>query len=317
MKKTVLTLFSVILFTQVLLAQPSKPELLGLFERWVSSASSSSNFIRYVSVKSLLTPSTVLPDDTDDTFTDGIYEYSIGDTDLAALADTDGDGIEEAFVLLFQGSGRFPVFYGFKKDTRTGKFKRTLTLERNIEPAELGGGIYFVEAFRDFNSGRWPLHKILKMNSDMTLDKVAEVYTSYNYRLNPGVAKYISSEQLNHIAEQDYTFLGIKEKKPTDFIIAVDGNKVNAHIKWTSVGYFATTVELAVSDDQGSTKKFEQLWGFSISRIGQQSYLCTLLMDEENRISNIQDFRVNIYRMSDWTIVASQFATASEVNTIR
>lgn len=317
MKKIVFWLVSGVLFTNVLLAQPSKLELLGLFERWESSSSSASKLIKYVKVGSLLTPNSVIHDDIDDTFTDGIYENTFGDTDLAALADADGDGTDEAFVLLIQGSGRFPVFYGFKKDTRSGKFRRVLTMERYIEPAELGGEIYFVEAFRAFNSGRWPTHQILKMKSDMTLAKIAEITTSYTYRLNPDVARYISSDQLNQIAEQDYSFLGIQEKQPTDFILAVDGKSVQAHIKWTSVGYFATTVDVTVTDYQGLTRKFEQLWGFSVKRLGQQSYLCTLLMDDENRVSAIQDFRVNIYRMSDWKLVASQFASASEVNSVK
>jgi len=312
MKRIITVIYLVACSIVFLYGSETQSELLEHFVDWESGKPDTTGLIKYSKVKDVLTPATVEPDKYDDTFTSGIYEYSINDSDLVALVDTDFDGVDEAFVLLLQGSGRFPVFYGFKKSSATSKYRRVMTEDKNIQPAVLGGDVYFIESFREFNSGRWPFHNILTLSSDMKFSIIARITTKYSYVLSADVEQYVNSDEINKIAEQDYSFIGIDEKRPTDFSLEMDKNSIQAHIRWTSVGYYPTTINLKIANQSGIEKKIDGLWGFSIKKVRDIPFLCTISMDDQHRIAGIQDFRITIYRLTDWEIIVSEYIVATK-----
>ena len=223
----------------------------------------------------MITPSEVAIDNKSvDYFSNGIFEYIKEDASYAARVDIDNDGISEIATLFIVGSGRYPEFFVLKKSPINNKFKIVVHLEKHLEPVFFSDQLLFIESQRDFNSGRWSYYNIFKIKKNWTFDLINKITKKFHYNLSAQMKNYISSDILNNIAEQDYTFLGITGEQLENFELNHGDYYIRAHVEWTSVGYYATRINVQIKTKLESIKDFKALWGFSIGNHDRNTYFC-------------------------------------------
>ena len=185
-------------------------------------------------------------------------------------------------------------------------------LEKHLEPVFFSDQLLFIESQRDFNSGRWSYYNIFKIKKNWTFDLINKITKKFHYNLSAQMKNYISSDILNNIAEQDYTFLGITGEQLENFELNHGDYYIRAHVEWTSVGYYATRINVQIKTKLESIKDFKALWGFSIGNHDRNTYFVTVAMDDDHRESAIQNFRINVYDIQTWLVIASEYVKAIE-----
>lgn len=280
------------------------------FEEWLSKGSNTDK-IQFRKLDELISSADVyLGSEDDDTFSVDMFELNLKSVEYSMTQDLDGDGVQEIIVLFIQGSGRYPYFYILKKSTEDTKYRISVFLERYIEPAFLKKEIYFIETIYDFNSGRKLQFNVIKFDKKLKPNIVMIFINNYEYELSEKISQYISNDIINNIAAFDYSFLG--QNGLDEFTLNNMEYTLHAKINWTSVGYMSTSIDIKATNINGNTKEFKKIWGFNVKRINGFDYLCVLDMGGNNVITTITNFRATVYKLCDWSVVASEYIYAAE-----
>lgn len=196
--------------------------------------------------------------------------------------------------LQHRGSGRFPHFYAYAITDESGKYKQIFNAERDLYPFEYEGKTYFLEIITDFDSKRNIEFKII----DSLFDREKTVYRiipKYSYVLDEESEKYITGDIINKIAEQDYSFMD-KGTKPAEIIVKTKKQIVKGIVKYTSTGYFATTVELGFEKD-GEAIDLNWCWGFNVTENDEGAFLAVINWQESLPVSTIEDVELNVINL--------------------
>lgn len=215
-------------------------------------------------------------------------------------------------VLLYTGSGRFPWFYLFVYNDSIKKYQLKLESEKDLYPILINDKYYFVERTRDYDSGRYYKYSICEITSAYVVNELFVFEKRYEYPLNKKLLEYISSDEINMIAEQDYRFLGVFPRKPE--LVEVDfGNYTFiSYIHYTSVGYHATNMDLIIQHNGKEYLKYIGIWGFNIKKNKQGAYLVILSMDDENPYACIVGLNIEIIDLANMEIVENMYTEPIE-----
>lgn len=315
MHRVSLTILFAFSFSMFLYSQQFDKQILEEFSKWKTKASSSNGIVE-TNLESILSPSSIENSKNYPMFSLELFEYTVQQESKTYLCDLDSDSVNEVCTLILEGSGRYPYFYILRRNSQSGKYMVLSVLEKYLTPIKVLDSVYLIESLRDWNSGRLNNYVIYKVESDFTISSKFKIQVNYNYNFPAEILPYINTFTVNSIGNQEYDKLGIKINLDNKFTLDIGNFSVKGKINYTSVGYYPTTVDISIFKNGTVQKIYEGIWGFNIVNFERNTYLSILEMDERNRIASNENFRLSIFRLSDWKKEFSSYIVADEIFTI-
>lgn len=292
-------------------SQQSRDEAISALQEWYFDEGARKPVYR--EIEDCLSINTV--EETEDTyelFSEDFFDATRTSDVYCAEVTIDGLRNPAFAALLHEGSGRFPRFLLFTYNDATARYGLSFSGDYDMYPIIIDGACYFVEVSRDYDSGRYYEFRIVEITGDLTKRQLFAFHKRYDYPLDDDISLYISSDEINRIAEQDYSFLGVQDRKPVAIDMNIAGYSLRARIRYTSVGYFATTMDLTLATPTGNTLSYDRIWGFKTAKQGDRLYLIILSMDEAHPVSSIESFNLRVIDAETGSVVANRYIEPRE-----